>query len=60
MSEAAEALGRALGDLPESSRGAFNPVLATLKDRASGTGDAALARALADAPRGGPGRLRLR
>ncbi|HET9036789.1 MAG TPA: adenylate/guanylate cyclase domain-containing protein [Myxococcaceae bacterium] len=50
MSEAAEALGRALGDLPESSRGAFNPVLATLKDRASGTGDAALARALADAP----------
>ncbi len=50
MSEAAEALGRALGGLPESSRLAFSPVLATLKARASATGDAALARALADAP----------
>jgi adenylate cyclase len=50
MSEAAEALGRVVGTLPEPSRGAFSPVLATLKDRASGTGDAALARALADAP----------
>ena len=50
MSEAADALGRALGGLPESSRAAFSPVLATLKDRASATGDAALARALADAP----------
>jgi len=50
MSEAAEALGHALGGLPESSRLAFSPVLATLKARASATGDAALARALADAP----------
>ena len=50
MSEAAAALGQALGGLPESSRLAFSPVLATLKARASGSGDAALARALADAP----------
>ena len=50
MSEAADELGRALGSLPEASRVAFSPVLATLRDRASGSGDAALARALADAP----------
>jgi adenylate cyclase len=50
MSEAADALGRALGDLPEPARLAFSPVLARLEARASGSGDAALARALADAP----------
>jgi len=50
MSEAAEALGQALGALPESSRLPFSPVLATLRGRAAGIGDAALARALADAP----------
>ncbi|HVP61510.1 MAG TPA: adenylate/guanylate cyclase domain-containing protein [Myxococcaceae bacterium] len=50
MSEAAEALSRAVGGLPESSRLAVSPVLATLKARASASGDAALARALADAP----------
>jgi len=50
MREAAVELGRALGGLPEASRVAFSPVLATLRDRASGSGDAALARALADAP----------
>jgi len=50
LGEAAEALGRVLSGLPESSRLAFTPVLATLKGRAAGTGDAALARALADAP----------
>ena len=50
MSEAADALGRALGDLPEPARLAFNPVLAKLEARASGSGDAALARALAGAP----------
>ena len=50
MGAAAEALGRALGSLPEPSRGAFTPVLASLEARASASGDAALARALADAP----------
>src|SRR5215469_14239076 len=50
MSEAAEELGRAVGGLPEPSRPAFSPVLATLRDRAAGSGDAVLARALAAAP----------
>ena len=50
MSEAADALSQALGGLPEASRLPFAPVLAILKARASATGDAALARALADAP----------
>ena len=51
MGEAAEALGRAVAGLPESSRQPFTPVLATLRARAPrGSGDAALARALADSP----------
>ena len=50
MGEAAEALGRALAGLPEPSRLPFTPVLATLQARAAGSGDTALARALADAP----------
>lgn len=50
VGEAAEALGRALAELPEASRLAFTPVLATLQSRAAVTGDAALARALAEAP----------
>jgi adenylate cyclase len=50
LGEAAEALERALTELPEPSRRPFTPVLATLKARAAGTGDAALARALAGVP----------
>jgi adenylate cyclase len=50
MGEAAAALGRALGQLPEASRQPFSPVLATLNARASASGDGALARALAASP----------
>jgi adenylate cyclase len=50
MGEVAEALGRAIGGMPESSRLQLSPVLATLRARASGAGDAALARALGEAP----------
>jgi adenylate cyclase len=50
MGAAAEVLGTAVAHLPESSRPAFVPVLASLRSRASATGDAALARALAAAP----------
>ncbi|MGZ6098115.1 MAG: CHASE2 domain-containing protein [Myxococcaceae bacterium] len=46
MDEAAEALGRAVAGLPEPSRQPFTPVLAGLRARAAGGGDAALARAL--------------
>ncbi len=46
MGEAAEALGRAVAGLPEPSRQPFTPVLAGLRARAAGGGDAALARAL--------------
>jgi adenylate cyclase len=49
MGEVAEALGQAIGGLPEQSRLQFSPVLATIRDRASRSGDAALARALAEA-----------
>ncbi len=41
MGEAAEALGRAVAGLPEPSRQPFTPVLAGLRARASGSGDAA-------------------
>ncbi len=60
MGEAAEALGRAVAGLPEPSRQPFSPVLAGLRARATGGGDAALARALAGIARAGPGRVRLR
>ena len=50
MGEAAEALGRAVSGLPEPSRQPFTPVLAGLRARAAGGGDAALARALAASP----------
>ncbi|HZW88509.1 MAG TPA: adenylate/guanylate cyclase domain-containing protein, partial [Myxococcaceae bacterium] len=50
MNEAAEELGRAVGSLPEPSRTAFTPVLATLRGRAASSGDTALARALAGSP----------
>ena len=50
MSEAADALGRALGDLPESARLAFARCWRGSRTAPSGSGDAALARALAEAP----------
>jgi adenylate cyclase len=50
LAETAETLGQVVATLPEPSRVSFAPVLATLRERAAGTGDAALARALADAP----------